>query len=73
MQRAGRRVPEDVAIVGFDDSPLATNIGPALTTMRQPSRLQGWTMVDVLLARLAGQSPPRVTILPTELVIRETA
>lgn len=73
LRDADLRVPEDVAIVGFDDSPLATNIGPALTTMRQPSRLQGWTMVDVLLARLAGQSPPRVTILPTELVIRETA
>ncbi|OCG73547.1 LacI family DNA-binding transcriptional regulator [Microbacterium sediminis] len=73
LRDAGIRIPDDVAIVGFDDSPLATSIAPALTTMRQPSRLQGWTMVDVLLARLAGQSPPRVTILPTELVIRDTA
>jgi LacI family transcriptional regulator len=73
LRDAGRGVPDEVAIVGFDDSPLATSIVPALTTVRQPSRLQGWTMVDVLLARLAGQAPPRVTILPTELVERDSA
>ncbi|GAA1730574.1 LacI family DNA-binding transcriptional regulator [Microbacterium paludicola] len=73
LRAAGLRVPEDVAIVAFDDSPVATTMTPRLTTVRQPSREQGEAMVDVLLARLAGAEPPHATILHTELVIRETA
>jgi DNA-binding LacI/PurR family transcriptional regulator len=70
---AGLRVPEDVAVVGFDDSPVATSVTPSLTTMRQPSFAQGERMVDVLLELLAGGSPQRVTILDTELVVRDSA
>jgi LacI family transcriptional regulator len=73
LRAAGLRVPEDVAIVAFDDSPVATTTTPRLTTVRQPSREQGEAMVDVLLARLAGAQPPHATILQTELVIRDTA
>lgn len=73
LGRAGLRVPEDVAIVGFDDSPVATSVSPQLTTMRQPSRDQGAAMVDVLLALLAGGDPPHVTVLDTNLVVRASA
>lgn len=73
LAAAGKRVPADVAIMGFDDSPVATTLTPRLTTMRQPSLAQGTVMTDVLLARLAGADPPRVTIMNTELVIRDSA
>lgn len=73
LARAGIRVPEDVAIIGFDDSPVATTVKPALTTMRQPSHEQGARMAEVLLSLLAGGDPPHVTVLDTELVVRASA
>ncbi|MEL5991326.1 LacI family DNA-binding transcriptional regulator [Microbacterium phosphatis] len=73
LQARGVRVPEDIAVVGFDDSPAATDMPPHLTTVRQPSREQGESMTEVLLARLAGEDPPQATILHAELVIRDTA
>ncbi|MCW3492866.1 LacI family DNA-binding transcriptional regulator [Microbacterium sp. SSM24] len=69
---AGLRVPEDIAIMGFDDSPVATSVEPLLTTMRQPSFAQGERMATVLLDLLAGRHPRHVTILETELVVRES-
>ncbi len=38
---AGRRIPEDVAVVGFDDSPIATTVRPSLTSVRQPIEEMG--------------------------------
>ncbi|GAA3918601.1 LacI family DNA-binding transcriptional regulator [Microbacterium invictum] len=73
LGRAGIRVPEDVAIIGFDDSPVATSVSPQLTTMRQPSHAQGEQMADTLLALLGGGQPPHVTILETALVVRASA
>lgn len=73
LATAGIRVPDDIAVVGFDDSPVATSVTPALTTVRQPSFEQGQTIADVLLQRLAGAEPPHATVLPTELVIRASA
>lgn len=70
LRQAGLRVPDDVAIVGFDDSPVATSMKPALTTMRQPMFQQGETMARVLIDHLAGRDPERTTILETELVVR---
>jgi len=73
LARAGVRVPEDVAIIGFDDSPVATSVRPPLTTMRQPSHAQGQKMADMLLSLLAGGAPAHVSILDTELVVRASA
>jgi LacI family transcriptional regulator len=73
LAAAGRRVPEDVAVVGFDDSPVATAVTPALTTVRQPSFEQGQAIAEVLLQRLGGAEPRHATILPTEMVIRASA
>jgi DNA-binding LacI/PurR family transcriptional regulator len=73
LGRAGLRVPDDIAIVGFDDSPVATSVSPQLTTMRQPSFAQGEKMAEILLELLAGGNPRHVTVLDTELVIRDSA
>jgi DNA-binding LacI/PurR family transcriptional regulator len=74
LRDLGRRVPDDVAIVGFDDAPLARYADPALTTIRQPVERLGQEMVRLLLHR---QSDPdgelQIVILPTELVVRSSA
>ncbi|GAA1856659.1 LacI family DNA-binding transcriptional regulator [Microbacterium koreense] len=72
LAAAGLRVPDDVAIVGFDDSPVATSVTPRLTTMRQPSFAQGEQMASMLIDLLAGREPDHVTILETELVVRDS-
>nr|WP_207205471.1 LacI family DNA-binding transcriptional regulator [Microbacterium protaetiae] len=73
LAEAGLRVPDDVAIVGFDDSPVAISVSPQLTTMRQPSFEQGQTMAGLLLDILAGKNPPHGTILTADLVVRASA
>ncbi|MFF7291247.1 LacI family DNA-binding transcriptional regulator [Microbacterium sp. NPDC008134] len=73
LRASGIRVPDDIALVGFDDSSVALSCDPQLTTMRQPMYAQGEAMAQVLLSRLAGEEPPRTTILPTELVVRASA
>jgi DNA-binding LacI/PurR family transcriptional regulator len=72
LNRAGRRVPEDVAVGGFDDSSVATVVQPTLTTIRQPMARISAEMVRLLMDLVAGRSPAAV-ILPTELVRRESA
>ncbi|WP_336641107.1 LacI family DNA-binding transcriptional regulator [Microbacterium sp. USHLN272] len=73
LRASGIRVPDDIALVGFDDSSVALSCDPQLTTVRQPMYAQGEAMAQVLLSRLAGGDPPRTTILPTELVVRGSA
>ncbi|MFD1530099.1 LacI family DNA-binding transcriptional regulator [Pseudonocardia aurantiaca] len=70
----GRRVPDDVALVGFDDSPLAASVHPALTTVRQPVVAMGAAMAARLMT-VFGEGPgdPVPLIMPTELVLRGTA
>jgi LacI family transcriptional regulator len=67
----GQRVPEDVALIGFDDMNFAPQLQPALTTVRQPITQLGATAVTNLIAVLdGGETPVRQVNLPTELVIR---
>jgi DNA-binding LacI/PurR family transcriptional regulator len=74
LSSRGIGVPDDVAIVGYDDSPAATWGEIKLTTVRQPSELMGATAVDVLLRRLDGDAEVgRENIVPTELVLRDSA
>jgi LacI family transcriptional regulator len=71
LREAGKRVPDDVAMVGFDDMPQAATANPPLTTIRQPIRRAGALAVEMLFDILQnGPEPPRRIILPTELVIR---
>lgn len=71
IHSAGLRVPEDIAVVGFDDLPPAEKANPPLTTVHQPIIQSGRIAVETLLDILdAGAEPPRHIILPTKLVIR---
>ncbi|HWM38063.1 MAG TPA: LacI family DNA-binding transcriptional regulator [Streptomyces sp.] len=74
LREAGRRIPHDVALVGFDDSAVARHMDPALTSVRQPIEEMGRTMARVLLQEIAGRAAERPQIvLPTELVVRESS
>ncbi|WP_217144218.1 LacI family DNA-binding transcriptional regulator [Streptomyces sp. AC627_RSS907] len=74
LRAAGRRVPQDVAVIGFDDFQPGRPTDPPLTTVLQPLEAIGRTMVRLLLEEM--EEPPvswRHVILPTELVLRDTA
>jgi len=70
LRSAGRRVPDDVAVAGFDDIELARFSEPPLTTVRQPVAEVAACIVQMLLS---PEPPAAPVILPTELVIRESA
>jgi DNA-binding LacI/PurR family transcriptional regulator len=72
-QQQGLTVPNDLAIVGFDDLPQTTMIFPELTTIRQPSIEMGVCATEMLIDQLEnGNDDPAHIILPTELVIRQS-
>jgi DNA-binding LacI/PurR family transcriptional regulator len=73
LRKAGRRIPDDVAVVGFDDMDFASYTEPPLTTVRQPIMEIGRTVARQLLRVVEGKEIERVVVLPTELVIRESA
>ncbi|MGW6687735.1 LacI family DNA-binding transcriptional regulator [Streptomyces sp. NPDC054961] len=73
LRAAGRRIPQDVALVGFDDSVLARHMDPPLTSVRQPVEEMGRTMARLLLARIAGEDEDAAVVVPTELVVRESS
>jgi DNA-binding LacI/PurR family transcriptional regulator len=74
LRAAGRGIPEDVAVVGFDDSPSAETTDPPLTSVRQPIEEMGREMVRLLVEQLAGPgSVPRTVILATQLVRRRSS
>jgi DNA-binding LacI/PurR family transcriptional regulator len=71
LSEAGRRVPEDVAVVGFDDLPMAGFAKPALTTVAQDTKQAGEKLVGALLAQINGETVGS-QMLPTQLVIRQS-
>jgi DNA-binding LacI/PurR family transcriptional regulator len=74
LRKLGRRVPEDVAVVGFEDSPAAPHTDPPLTTVHQPVEAMGREMVRLLLERISGApADESLVVLPTHLVIRGSA
>jgi DNA-binding LacI/PurR family transcriptional regulator len=74
IKRSGRRIPDDVAVVGFDGSPAAANTEPPLTTVHQPAEAMGRHMARLLLARIDGTrvDEPGVILIP-ELVVRASS
>ncbi|MFF4878325.1 MULTISPECIES: LacI family DNA-binding transcriptional regulator [unclassified Micromonospora] len=73
LREAGRRVPEDVAVVGFDDIETAAYTEPPLTTVRQPIVEIGRRMTRQLLRLAAGETIEPAVMLPTELILRDSA
>ncbi|BDZ39698.1 LacI family DNA-binding transcriptional regulator [Microbacterium suwonense] len=71
LRAVGLRVPEDVAVIGFDDSALA--VASDLTSVRQPMFQQGEMLAELIIDELAGRHPAPLTLLPTELVVRGSA
>jgi LacI family transcriptional regulator len=73
LAEAGLKVPEDVAIIGYDDITLASRSVPALTTIRQPIDLMGSSVVNMLIDLIEHPSTAtRSLVLPTELIIRSS-
>jgi DNA-binding LacI/PurR family transcriptional regulator len=74
LAEAGRRVPEDVAVVGFDDAPVARQAVPPLTTVHQPIEEMGRQMAKLLVARIRREELDKpYVLLDTDLVERESA
>jgi DNA-binding LacI/PurR family transcriptional regulator len=73
IRQSGRKVPDDVAVIGFDDLPLATYTQPMLTTVHQPVEEIGAVAARRLLALMDGLDPGPNPVLPTSLVVRQSA
>ena len=71
-QALGRSVPGDLAVLGFDDIPLAALVTPPLTTVRQPGFALGEAAARMLFALLDGKAPAPAAVIPTEFVVRGT-
>ncbi len=72
IHEAGLSIPDEVAVVGFDDIFLATYAYPPLTTVRVPAYGLGWTAAEILIALIEGDEDVASVILETELVIRQS-
>jgi DNA-binding LacI/PurR family transcriptional regulator len=80
LREKGRRIPDDVALVGYDDSAIARHMDPPLTSVRQPIEEMGRRMIDLLLEEIADRRPAvsrglerRQVVLATELVTRTSS
>lgn len=73
LRDAGLRVPADVSVVGFDDIPIAAHVDPPLTTIHLPAGALGETAGRLLLDRIAGRPVPPRTLLPTDLIVRDSS
>jgi DNA-binding LacI/PurR family transcriptional regulator len=74
LKEQGRRIPEDVAVIGFDDSAGAPYASPPLTSVHQSVEAMGREMARLLIARIRGESiDDPVVILDTHLVVRDSA
>lgn len=80
LREVGRRIPDDVALVGYDDSAIARHMDPPLTSVRQPIEDMGRAMLGLLMDEIADRRPAvsrglerRQLVLPTELVARHSS
>jgi len=73
IHQIGRKIPDEIAVIGFDDLPWAVSLNPPLTTIAQPTFEIGTKAAELLLARIAnGTRPPRTVRLNTSLIVRES-
>ena len=71
LQEHGKRVPEDVAVVGFDNIPTASYTNPPLTTVQQDTKLAGELLVENLLKLIRGEDVSSI-LMPAKLIIRDS-
>jgi len=72
LREHGLRVPQDVAVTGFDDIPLAASVSPALTTVQQDTKQAGNLLVESLIALIRGE-PAEGQTIPVRQVVRESS
>jgi DNA-binding LacI/PurR family transcriptional regulator len=72
LAKNGIRVPEDVSMITMDNDYFAKNSTPALTTIDQPATVQGTTIAEVLVRLMNGETVEKLTIIPTELIERDS-
>jgi LacI family transcriptional regulator len=72
LARRGIRVPQDIAVTGFDDVPVARHLHPPLTTVRQPMQELGATAFEILYSKISTGRSDADVVLPVELIIRES-
>jgi DNA-binding LacI/PurR family transcriptional regulator len=72
LHEAGRKVPADISIVGFDDIPEAAYFSPPLTTVKQDFAELGRRCLHLLLQRIEGEVQPTRVVVPTDLVMRDS-
>jgi LacI family transcriptional regulator len=73
LREAGRRIPEDVSVIGFDDIQSAAYQNPGLTTIRQPLREMGMTAAETLVRRISAPKTadyPKNIVVEPELIVR---
>jgi DNA-binding LacI/PurR family transcriptional regulator len=74
LRETGRRVPQDVALIGFEDAPVARQTDPPLTTVHQPAEVMGRRMAELLIALISGdEAVDSHVLLDTHLVRRASA
>ena len=71
LREAGKRIPEDIRVVGFDDMPLAAHVSPALTTVQQNAETGAEGLVRGIVNLIKGE-PVESTLMPPKLIIRES-
>lgn len=73
LKDCGYKVPQDVSVIGYDDSPMANQYTPKITSIRQPAQAMAKKAVEVMLDLLSGgEKPPQNTKLPPSLCIKES-
>lgn len=70
--KLGRRIPEDISLIGFDDVEIASLTSPSLTTIHQPIEQMCFYAIDAIIKKLKGESVPDKIVLPVTLVERES-
>jgi LacI family transcriptional regulator len=72
VRNAGLRVPDDVAVIGFDDLALAASATPSLSSMAQPTDVMATEAIQLLIEQIRGESAPRSVRLFAQLMVRES-
>ena len=65
-------VPDDIAFIGFDNSPISGIVTPSLSTVEQPNETMGMQAVEIIVDKLAGKDEYQQITLPTRLIIRRS-